>query len=152
MPPIFGNAVLIISILTSLTTIIGTIITFINQYLTYKGQNDFKIKAQRRRITRTIFVFMFLTIISLIVIAVSFPQSSAKSTQLLGTQLYQFQNDESDTVGAIAWAPDSMRIASVGNYDGTIQVWDALTGEHDIIYQPSSVNVHSLSWSSDGKY
>ncbi len=63
----------------------------------------------------------------------------------------------SETVTAVAWSPDSKRIASA-SYDRTVQVWDATDGTHVFTYrgkgdvmpgQPFAV--FGVAWSPDGK-
>ena len=54
-------------------------------------------------------------------------------------------------ITAIAWSPDSRRIAS-GSLDRTVQVWDAVNGEHAYIYRGHSDAVTTVAWSPDGKY
>jgi WD40 repeat protein len=59
-----------------------------------------------------------------------------------------------DSVSAIAWSPDGRRVAS-GSADGTVQVWDATTGENRLIYHQLSTTtdgVCSIAWSPNGKY
>jgi eukaryotic-like serine/threonine-protein kinase len=53
---------------------------------------------------------------------------------------------------ALAWSPDGSRIASGGDR-GTIQIWNALTGERISSHSPNgvSMDIHSLAWSPDGK-
>jgi WD40 repeat protein len=51
---------------------------------------------------------------------------------------------------AVAWSPDSARIAS-GSGDATVQVWDPLTGHLFVTYSEHSNQVEGVSWSSDGK-
>ncbi|MFL5705190.1 MAG: WD40 repeat domain-containing protein [Ktedonobacteraceae bacterium] len=52
-----------------------------------------------------------------------------------------------------AWSPDSTRIASADG-DGTVQVWDALTG-HGLLTYTGHANqgagVEAVAWSPDGK-
>lgn len=60
---------------------------------------------------------------------------------------------------SVAWSPDSQRIASSRN-DGTVQVWDALTGEDDLTYRghvtpddayrASEGYDTTVAWSPDG--
>jgi eukaryotic-like serine/threonine-protein kinase len=54
-------------------------------------------------------------------------------------------------VDAVAWSPDSTRIAS-GGTDTTVQIWDASTGKTLYTYHGHSNNVRTLAWSPDGKY
>jgi eukaryotic-like serine/threonine-protein kinase len=53
-----------------------------------------------------------------------------------------------DSITALAWSPDSTRVAS-GSADGTIQVWDAATGKHHYTYSGHSSQVSALAWSPD---
>jgi len=54
-------------------------------------------------------------------------------------------------VNAVAWSPDSKRLASAGVFDPTVQVWDATDGGHVDIYGGHRIGVESLAWSPDGK-
>ena len=54
-------------------------------------------------------------------------------------------------VQAVAWSPDSNRVAS-GSIDKTVQVWDALSGEHAALYTGHTDAVNTVAWSPDGTY
>jgi serine/threonine protein kinase len=51
---------------------------------------------------------------------------------------------------SVAWSPDGSRIASCG-YDGTLQIWDALTGNRIATFNPA-VYLFGLSWSPDSTH
>ncbi len=53
------------------------------------------------------------------------------------------------TIFAVAWSPDSTRIASGGN-DNTIQVWNATTGKRLVTYTGHLGSVWAVAWSPDG--
>jgi WD40 repeat protein len=53
-------------------------------------------------------------------------------------------------VETVAWSPSGSRIAS-GSWDGTVQVWDATTG-NNMHMQPHGDEVRAVVWSPDGKY
>lgn len=53
-----------------------------------------------------------------------------------------------DRIHAIAWSPDSSRIAS-SSLDETIQVWDASTGETLLSRQGQPLSPQALAWSPD---
>jgi WD40 repeat protein len=55
----------------------------------------------------------------------------------------------SGAVRGVSWSPDGTRIAS-GGEDGTVQVWNATTGERVLTYQQYADALHSVSWSPDG--
>lgn len=52
-------------------------------------------------------------------------------------------------VFAIAWSPDSRRIASGG--DRKVEVWDATNGGHVYIYGGHASYVETVAWSPDGR-
>jgi serine/threonine protein kinase len=62
------------------------------------------------------------------------------------TYLY---SGHSAKVFALAWSPDSTRIAS-GSFDRTVQVWDAARGGHVFLYRGYAAAVYALAWSPDG--
>ncbi|GCE28744.1 hypothetical protein KDA_42280 [Dictyobacter alpinus] len=65
----------------------------------------------------------------------------------------QIYSGHTAPVNAISWSPDGTRIAS-GSADNTVQVWDAVTGEHIYRYQPINSDVGldvPISWSPDSK-
>jgi eukaryotic-like serine/threonine-protein kinase len=57
----------------------------------------------------------------------------------------------SDSVWAVAWAPDGKRIAS-GSNDETVQVWNATDGSNAFTYSGHSNTVLAVAWSPDGKH
>jgi WD40 repeat protein len=56
----------------------------------------------------------------------------------------------SDVVFRVAWSPDGKEIASA-SHDGTVQVWNAATGNHLSTYNLGH-SAWSVAWSPDGKY
>lgn len=50
---------------------------------------------------------------------------------------------------AVAWSPDSKRIAS-GYDSGSVQVWSAITGRREVVYNGHDTPVFSVDWSPDG--
>ena len=57
---------------------------------------------------------------------------------------------KSDRIHAIAYAPDSQKLAS-GNSDGTIQVWDTRTGQLESTLITHASGVTSVTFSPDGQ-
>jgi hypothetical protein len=53
-----------------------------------------------------------------------------------------------DYVTSLAWSPNGRWIAS-GAGDGTVQVWDAATGELTCTYLGHTAPVHAVAWSPD---
>jgi WD40 repeat protein len=51
-------------------------------------------------------------------------------------------------VNSVAWSPDSTRIVS-GSYDGTVRIWDAVTGELQQTLTGHTDYVESVAWSPD---
>lgn len=63
--------------------------------------------------------------------------------------IFVYQNHH-DIVNAIAWSPDSTRIASASN-DKTVQVWDALTGNKPFVFVGHTAQVDTVAWSPNGQ-
>ena len=59
-------------------------------------------------------------------------------------------NDHKGVIQAVAWAPDGIRIASAAE-DKTIQIWNALTGNHLLTYTAHETIIKAITWSPDGK-
>ncbi len=71
--------------------------------------------------------------------------------ELLGATLYTLYRGHSEGVRSVTWSPDGKYIAS-GSDDGTVQVWEALTGRHLLTYRGHKARVCSVAWSPNGKY
>jgi len=63
--------------------------------------------------------------------------------------IYVYQNHH-DIVNAVAWSPDSTRIASASD-DKTVQVWDALTGTKPFVFRGHKAQVDTVVWSPNGQ-
>ncbi len=75
-------------------------------------------------------------------------QAVGRGGKALGTPLLVYEG-HSWRVYAVAWSPDGRCIAS-GSYDGTVQVWDALTGHRLLTYPRHRASVSAVAWSPDG--
>ncbi len=67
----------------------------------------------------------------------------------LGATIFSCQG-HATRVTAVAWSPDSKRLASV-SYDKTVRIWDIMTGGNVFTYRGHSDRVLSVAWSPDGK-
>ena len=64
----------------------------------------------------------------------------------------QLWGHDGSGVYSVAWSPDGATIAS-GTEDGTIVLWDALSGEQlSALSAPDVVSVRDVAWSFDGVY
>ncbi|HLZ62886.1 MAG TPA: serine/threonine-protein kinase [Ktedonosporobacter sp.] len=51
---------------------------------------------------------------------------------------------------ALAWSPDSKRLVSAGDSDGTVWVWNVTDGSPLFSYQGHTATVEAVAWSPDG--
>src|SRR5947208_725562 len=66
----------------------------------------------------------------------------------LGTLFYEYKGHTAMVFGVV-WSRDGKRIASA-SLDGTVQVWDAVTGRHVLVYRGHAGPVFTVDWSPDG--
>lgn len=65
--------------------------------------------------------------------------------------LYIYHDPAGQAIYRLAWSPNGKRIASIDAAGSTVDVWDAFTGGHTIIYSNHSHNITTIAWSPDGK-
>lgn len=65
--------------------------------------------------------------------------------------VYETYQGHSGMVFADVWSPDGKRVASCGQ-DGSVQVWDAKTGNNSFAYRGHSNKVYAVSWASNGQF
>jgi len=110
---------------------------------------------------RTIFITIAILIPIVIILSyVDIPGSIAFVEHFFTAPEHFTYRGHSDYISSVAWSPDGRRIASASG-DGTVQVWDSLTGNHAYVYRGhadyypdhyiSGSAVNSVSWSPDGK-
>ena len=80
-------------------------------------------------------------------------QSTSTRTPKPGTTLFTYRGTNGGAVG-VAWSPDSKYIASTGEEDNTMQVWEAMTGKLQSSYSVhfEGAGIGGPAWSPDGKY
>lgn len=67
-----------------------------------------------------------------------------------GQRLHTLEVEDEGGIGAIAWSPDSTKLAT-GGIDGEVHLWDAQTGEHRIRMQERHADaINALVFSPDG--
>lgn len=76
------------------------------------------------------------------------PRHSTPTPIPLGKHLYTYYG-HSKIVYAVAWSPDSRRVAS-GDRNATVQVWNAAGEGNPYIYTNHSDIVETVAWSPDG--
>lgn len=67
-----------------------------------------------------------------------------------GTALCIYRG-HSQGINSLTWSPDGKFIAS-GSDDGSVQIWDAKTGDKKVIYTGHAHWVRAVAWSPDGIY
>src|SRR5207253_2655134 len=77
------------------------------------------------------------------------PISQPTASHAPGTTIFTYRG-HSAGVHAVAWSPDGKRVVS-GDYDMTVQVWNAADGGHVYTYRGHIGVVTSVAWSPDGK-
>jgi WD40 repeat protein len=79
-----------------------------------------------------------------------------------GKRLYTYSFGKGKAMNDLAWSPDGKHMAAAIGEEahGTVHIWDATTGGHEVIYTPSpgsnqhvdpAVYATSIAWSPDGK-
>src|SRR6266699_6357748 len=76
------------------------------------------------------------------------PGISTSPDIIQGQALYTYRG-HTMRVWSTAWAPRTQRIVSASS-DDTVQVWDAMTGDHRNVYRQHTDTVYTAAWSPDG--
>jgi eukaryotic-like serine/threonine-protein kinase len=88
--------------------------------------------------------------LSPVVPRLSFPPSQlGTGSARLGSLLVRYHG-HADRVLSVAWSPDGAHIVSASD-DKTVQVWEAVTGDHLFTYTGHADRVNAVAWSPDGK-
>ncbi|MGH3569417.1 MAG: WD40 repeat domain-containing protein [Pseudonocardia sp.] len=53
-------------------------------------------------------------------------------------------------VSAVAWSPDGSRLATAGDGDGSVRVWDPVAGTQAAVLDGHTGGVRAVAWSPDG--
>ena len=135
-----------IEVLAGLVTILGTIVTLVNYLL--MGQHSPKDKKRQQRLLLSLGGLSILITTCMGATLFQTPRLNVE-----GNLLYRLSDsDVFDTSNSLAWSPDSKRFATANSDTGSIQIWNARTGELIVTDQPPSIFVSSLTWSPDGNY
>ena len=62
----------------------------------------------------------------------------------------QYYRGQVGLLFTVKWSPTDYRLAA--RWNGTVRVWDALTGEQLQSYGGHSEEIHGLTWSPDGRW
>jgi WD40 repeat protein len=65
---------------------------------------------------------------------------------------HRFTSHYASNIFHIAWSPDGKRIASTSYGSNRVEVWDAMTGDHQVEYVQHTQEVSAIAWSPDSKW
>ena len=64
--------------------------------------------------------------------------------------LYSREQGHTLAATSVAWSPDGLRLATAGG-EGTVKIWEALTGRELLTLRDHVTRVTSVAWSPDGR-
>jgi eukaryotic-like serine/threonine-protein kinase len=79
------------------------------------------------------------------------PPSPSRATPVPQGTVFVTYHGHVLPVYALAWSPDGKRIASASQ-DGTVHIWDAVTGQRFFKFHGHRGSVNAVAWSPDGSY
>ncbi len=124
-----------------------------NQFTRASGNPPQQIPATRVLSRRTVLVGLTTVLIVGNGVAWSLLINSKRrqgsSSLGLGKVLYIYRGHKA-SVRSVAWSPDGARIVS-GSDDKTVQVWDAVNGDHRFTFSGLASAVLTVAWSPDGR-
>src|SRR5262249_26025413 len=65
-------------------------------------------------------------------------------------ELYSLVGHRGMGLPQVSWSPDGQRLAT-GSEDGTVQVWQALSGQELCFHKVHKGGISSIAWSRDGQ-